>query len=79
MAESRLRSDAARAEVERVSDRKDGPYAGVHRFSALEFLARGEDHVPERYEVTVEVRGRLHDPPAGVVAAARGGAGASER
>ena len=57
MAESRLRYDAARAEVERVSDRSEGPYAGVHRFSALEFIARWVDHVPERYEVTVRYAG----------------------
>jgi len=30
-----------RAEVELVSDRVDGPYAGVHRMPALEFLALG--------------------------------------
>ncbi len=53
VAESRLRYDAAGAEVELVSDRSDGPYAGVHRMSALDFLARGVDHVPERYEVRV--------------------------
>ena len=40
VAESRLRYDAERAEVELVADRVDGPYAGVHRMSALEFLAR---------------------------------------
>ena len=40
MAESRLRSDAERAEAELVADRTDGPYAGVHRLPALEFLAR---------------------------------------
>jgi hypothetical protein len=57
VAESRLRYDAARAEVELVSDRNDGPYAGVHRFSALEFIARWVDHVPERYEVRVRYCG----------------------
>ena len=57
VAESRLRYDAARAEVELVSDRSDGPYAGVHRMTALEFLARGVDHVPERYEVRVRYAG----------------------
>ena len=31
-----------------MSDARDGPYAGVHRLSALEFLARWVDHVPER-------------------------------
>ena len=57
VAESRLRYDAARAEVELVSDRNEGPYAGVHRFSALEFIARWVDHVPERYEVRVRYSG----------------------
>ena len=57
VAESRLRYDAERAEVELVSDRNDGPYAGVHRFSALEFIARWVDHVPERYEVRVRYCG----------------------
>jgi len=36
-----------------VADRVDGPYAGVHRMPALEFLARWVDRVPERYEVRV--------------------------
>ena len=57
VADSRLRYDAARAQVELVSDRSEGPYAGVHRFSALEFIARWVDHVPERYEVTVRYAG----------------------
>jgi hypothetical protein len=57
VAESRLRYDAERAEVELVSDRNDGPYAGVHRMTALAFLARGVDHVPERYEVRVRSAG----------------------
>ena len=57
VADSRLRYDAARAEVELVSDRNDGPYADVHRFSALEFIARWVDHVPERYEVRVRYCG----------------------
>jgi hypothetical protein len=57
VAESRLRYDAERAEVERVADRNDGPYAGLHRMTALEFLARGVDHVPERYEVRVRYAG----------------------
>ncbi len=48
VAESRRRDDAERAEVERGSDARDGPDAGVHRLSALECLARGVDHVPER-------------------------------
>jgi len=53
VAEGRLRYDAERAEVELVSDARDGPYGGVHRMSALEFLARWVDHVPERYETRV--------------------------
>jgi hypothetical protein len=57
VAESRLRYDAERAEVELVADRNDGPYAGVHRMTALEFLARWVDHVPERYEVRVRYAG----------------------
>ena len=57
IAESRLRYDAERAQVERVSDRNDGPYAGTHRFAALEFLARWVDHVPERYETRVRYYG----------------------
>jgi hypothetical protein len=57
IAESRLRYDAERAEVELVSDRNEGPYAGVHRMTALEFIARWVDHVPERYEVRVRYSG----------------------
>ncbi len=47
VAESRLRYHAERA----------GPYVGVHRMSALEFLARWADHVPERYETRVRYYG----------------------
>ena len=57
VAESRLRYDPERAEVELVADRLDSPYAGVHRMTALEFLARWVDHVPERYEVRVRYAG----------------------
>ena len=57
VAESRLRYDAERAAVELVADCVDGPYAGVHRMTALEFLARWVDHVPERYEVRVRYAG----------------------
>src|SRR5439155_6897262 len=46
VAESRLRYDAERAAVELVADCADGPYAGVHRMTALEFVARWVDHVP---------------------------------
>ena len=57
VAEGRLGYDAERAEVEWVAERVDGPYAGVHRMTALEFLARWVDHVPERYEVRVRYAG----------------------
>ena len=57
VAEGRLLYDAERAEVELVADRVDGPYAGVHRMAALEFLARWVDHAPERYEVRVRYAG----------------------
>jgi hypothetical protein len=57
VAESRLRYDAERAEVELVADRNDGHYAGVHRMTALEFIARWVDQVPERYEVRVRYAG----------------------
>ena len=57
VAESRLRYHAERAEVEWVSDAREGPYVGVHRLSALEFLARWVDHVPERYETRVRYYG----------------------
>jgi len=57
VAESRLRYDGARGEVELVADRRDGPYAGVHRMTALEFLARWVDHVPDHYEVRVRYAG----------------------
>jgi hypothetical protein len=57
VAEARLRYDAERAEVELVAERAEGPYAGVHRMTALEFLARWVDHVPERYEVRVRDAG----------------------
>jgi hypothetical protein len=57
VAESRLRYDAERAEVELIAGRNDGPYAAVHRMSALEFMARWVEHVPERYEVGVRYAG----------------------
>jgi hypothetical protein len=57
VAEGRLRYDAERAEVELASDARDGPYAGVHRMSAPEFVARWVDHVPERYETRVRYYG----------------------
>ena len=43
--------------MELVADRVDGPYAGVHRMTVLEFIARWVDHVPERYEVRVRYAG----------------------
>ena len=57
VAESRLRYDAERAEVEMDSDRSDGPYAGTHRLAALGFVARWVDHVPDRYETRVRYFG----------------------
>jgi len=57
VSEGRLRYDAECAAVELVADRVDGPYAGVHRMAALEFIARWLDHVPERYEVRVRYAG----------------------
>jgi hypothetical protein len=39
VAEGRLRYDAERAVVELVADRVEGPYAGVQRLGAVEFLA----------------------------------------
>ena len=53
VAESHLRYDAERAEVELSSDAREGPYAGVHRFAAVEFLARLVDHIPAKGEVRV--------------------------
>ena len=63
VAESLLRYDAARAEVELVSDPRDGPYVGVHRMSALEFLARWVDHVPGRYETRMRSYGAFATKP----------------
>ena len=41
VAESRLRYDADHADVQLVSDRSDGPCAGVHRMTALESWRAG--------------------------------------
>ena len=57
VAESRLRDDAERAEVELASNASAGPYAGVHRFAAVEFLARLVDHIPGKGEVRVRYYG----------------------
>ena len=57
MAESRLRYDAERAEVELASDASEGPYADVHRMAAVEFLARLVDHIPAKGEVRVRSYG----------------------
>jgi hypothetical protein len=57
VAESRLRYDAERAEVELASDAVDGPYMGVHRFAAMEFLARLVQHIPAKGEVRVRYYG----------------------
>lgn len=59
-----------------MADRDGGPYAGVHRMPALEFLARWVDHVPERYEVRVRYAG-AYATGGRVVAAARSGTGGS--
>jgi hypothetical protein len=56
-AESRLRYDAERAEVGLSSDAVDGPYAGVHRFAAVEFVARLVQHIPGKGEVRVRYYG----------------------
>jgi hypothetical protein len=51
VAESRLSYDVERVEVELASDASAGPYAGVHRMAAVEFLARLVDHIPGKGEV----------------------------
>ena len=53
VAESRLRYDAERADVELVSDGVDGPYVGVPRFAVVEFLARLVQRIPGNGEVRV--------------------------
>ncbi len=45
------------AEVDLVSDAREGPCAGVHPFAALEFLVRLVDHVPGKGEVRVRYYG----------------------
>ncbi|MFM7295672.1 MAG: transposase [Planctomycetota bacterium] len=57
VAESRLRYDAERAEVELAADASEGPYAGVHRMAAVEFLARLVDHIPAKGEVRTRYYG----------------------
>jgi hypothetical protein len=57
VAGSRVRYDAGRAQVELASDAHEGPYAGVHRFAALEFLDRLVDHIPAKGEVRVRYYG----------------------
>jgi hypothetical protein len=57
-----MTDDSKGAEVELVSDCSDGLHAGVQWFSALEFLARWVDHVPERYEVRVRYAGAYAAP-----------------
>jgi hypothetical protein len=52
-----LRYDADRAEVELVSDAVDGPYVGVRRFAAVEFVARLVQHIPGKGEVRVRYYG----------------------
>ncbi|HEY3215729.1 MAG TPA: transposase [Candidatus Eisenbacteria bacterium] len=77
VAESRLGYDADRAEVELISDRRDGPYAGVHRMAALEFIARWVDHVPERYEVRGAAAGGAGGGLAGAAGTQAAGGGAA--
>lgn len=43
VAKSLLRNGAEPAGVELVANRLEGPYTGVHRLAALEFLARSVD------------------------------------
>jgi hypothetical protein len=57
IAEDRLRYHVERAEVELISDAASGPYVGVHRLGALEFLARWVHHVPDPYETRVRYYG----------------------
>jgi Putative transposase/Transposase zinc-binding domain len=57
IAEGRLRYHPERAQVELVSDAARGPYVGVHRLDALEFLARWVHHVPDHYETRVRYYG----------------------
>jgi hypothetical protein len=57
IAEDRLRYHAERAEVELASDATSGPYVGLHRLDALEFLARWVHHVPDHYETRVRYYG----------------------
>jgi hypothetical protein len=57
LAEGRLCYHPERAEVELVSDAASGPYVGVYRLSALEFLARWVTHVPDHYETRVRYYG----------------------
>ncbi len=90
IAENRLRYDAERAQVELVSDAASGPYAGVHRMDALEFLARWVTHVPDPYETRVRYYGayatrrrlwwrRAGVVPEGTTRRARAGRGAIPR
>jgi hypothetical protein len=65
VAESRLSYDAERAEVELSSDAVDGPYAGVHRMAAVEFVARLVQHIPGKGEVRVLYYGAYASPSRG--------------
>ncbi len=78
VADSRLRYDAERAEVELVADPREGPYAGVHRMPALEFVrARGAVGGSRAGALrgAGALRRGVRDAAAGVVAAARHRAG----
>ena len=62
VAESRLRYHAERAEIELISDARAGPYVGVHRMSALEFLARWADLSGRLHVAKVLTRLEGHPP-----------------
>jgi hypothetical protein len=49
--------DAREGVVTITSDKAEGPTAGVHRFDALEFLARLLAHIPRKREVLVRYYG----------------------
>jgi hypothetical protein len=49
--------DAREGVVTITSDKAEGPTAGVHRFDALEFLAKLLAHIPRKREVLVRYYG----------------------
>ena len=54
---ARMSYDAREGVVTIVSDKSEGPTAGVHRFEALEFLAKLLAHVPRKGEILVRYYG----------------------